>query len=131
MFNDFWDIDDKEEAESYLAYCWDIALDSNIPLFKRLVQTIQRHWNRIINYIASKINNGILEGVNSKIQIAKKRARGYRSINNSIKMIYFFYGNLKFSYPGILHRTIFLLLTSRQRYSAPKTNVLPRLVKSL
>ncbi len=99
MFEDFWDIDDKEEAESYLAYCCDVALDSHIPSFKRLVQTIQRHWNGIINYIDSKINNGILEGLNSKIQLAKKRARGYRNIDNFINMIYFICGKLKFDYP--------------------------------
>ncbi|MFT5778199.1 MAG: transposase, partial [Crocinitomicaceae bacterium] len=51
------------------------------------------------NYTKSKINNGILEGINSKVQLAKKRARGYRNINNFINMIYFIVGKLKCSYP--------------------------------
>ena len=99
MFNDFWYIKDKEEAESYLAYWCDSAIDSNIPSFQKLVKTINSHWTGIVNYIESKINNGILEGLNSKIQLAKKRARGYRNIDNFINMIYFTCGKMKFDYP--------------------------------
>ncbi len=43
--------------------------------------------------------NGILESINNKIQLAKRRARGYRNINNFINMIYFLYGKLRFTYP--------------------------------
>ena len=32
----------------------------------------------------SKINNGILEGINSKIQLAKKRDRGYKNIRATL-----------------------------------------------
>ena len=60
---------------------------------------IKRHWTGINNYTKSKINNGILEGINSKVQLAKKRARGYRNIDNFINMIYFIAGKLKCSYP--------------------------------
>ncbi|MDP3443949.1 MAG: hypothetical protein Q8T08_13920, partial [Ignavibacteria bacterium] len=34
-----------------------------------------------------------------KIQLAKRRARGYRNINNFINMIYFLNRKLKFDYP--------------------------------
>ena len=99
LFKDFWDIKDKQEAEGYLAFWCDIALDSGIFPFRTVVNTIKAHWSGIINYIESKINNGILEGINSKIQLAKKRARGYRNMNNFINMIYFTCSKLKFDYP--------------------------------
>ena len=99
LFNDFWDIKDKEEAESYLAFWCDLADDSGIFPFQRVVKTIKAHWSGIINYIESRINNGILEGLNSKIQLAKKRARGYRNTSNFINRIYFTCGKLKFDYP--------------------------------
>jgi len=99
LFNDFWDIKDKEEAESYLAFWCDLADDSGIFPFQRVVKTIKAHWSGIINYIQSRINNGILEGLNSKIQLAKKRARGYRNTDNFINMIYFNCSKLKFDYP--------------------------------
>lgn len=99
LFKDFWDIENKEEAEGYLAYWCDIALESKIAPFVKVVSTIKAHWTGILNYIESKINNGILEGINSKIQLAKKRARGFRNINNFINMIYFTCGKLQFDYP--------------------------------
>ncbi len=99
LFSDFWDIQDKEEAEGYLAFWCDLAQESNIFPFQKAIATIKAHWSGIINYIESKVNNGILEGLNSKIQLAKKRARGYRKISNFINMIYFTCGKLKFDYP--------------------------------
>jgi len=99
LFQDFWEFDDKTEAESYLAFWCDLAYDSKIFPFQRVVKTIRAHWSGIINYIQSRISNGILEGINSKIQLAKRRARGYRNTNNFINMIYFIAGKLKFNYP--------------------------------
>jgi|TARA_B110001469_G_C9594233_1_gene295018 transposase len=99
MFADFWDLKDKQEAEGYLAFWCDLAQESKIQPFIKASNTIKSHWSGIINYIESNINNGILEGLNSKIQLAKKRARGYRNIDNFINMIYFTCGKLKFDYP--------------------------------
>lgn len=99
LFNDFWHLKDKETAESYLAFWCDLAHESKIRPFMKVANTIKTHWKGIVNYIESRINNGILEGINSKIQLAKKRARGYRNINNFINMIYFICGKLKFDYP--------------------------------
>jgi transposase len=99
LFAEFWDIEDKEEAASYLAFWCDRAYDSGIQPFIKVANMIKAHWSGIINYIESKINNGILEGINAKIQLAKKRARGYKNTQNFIHMIYFIAGKLKFDYP--------------------------------
>lgn len=99
LFSDFWDLKEREEAEGYLAFWCDIAYESGIFPFRNAVKTIKAHWSGIVNYIESKINNAILEGLNSKIQLAKKRARGYGNIDNFINMIYFTCGKLKFNYP--------------------------------
>jgi len=45
------------------------------------------------------INNGILEGINSLIQACKARARGYRSKENLISMIYLIAGKLQIGLP--------------------------------
>jgi len=99
MFKEFWDIKDPLEAEAYLAFWCDMADESKIFPFIKAAKTIRAHWSGIVNYIQSHINNGILEGLNSKIQLAKSRARGYRNIDNFINMIYFTCGKLKFDYP--------------------------------
>jgi len=102
LFNDFWDIESEEEAGGYLSYWCDLVEDSKIEPFIKAANTIKAHWSGIMNYIKSNLNNGILEGINSKIQLAKKRARGYRNIENFISMIYFIAGKLKFDYPLFL-----------------------------
>ena len=99
LFDDFWDMQDPQDAEAFLCYWCDIVSESNIYPFHKFVNLLKAHWSGIINYINSQISNGILEGINSKIQLAKKRARGYRNIDNFINMIYFIAGKLEFDYP--------------------------------
>ena len=99
MFKDFWEISNHEDAMGYLAFWCDLAENSNLAPFAKASKTIRNHWQGIVNYTKSKVNNGVLEGINSKIQLAKKRARGYRNTQNFINMIYFIAGKLKFNYP--------------------------------
>ena len=47
------------------------------PMIK-VAKTIKRHWDGILNWKESQINNGLLEGLNSVIQAAKRKARGYK-----------------------------------------------------
>jgi len=47
-----------------------------------------------VTLIKTKISNGILESINAKIQLAKRRARGFRNNNNFIVA-----GKLKYDYP--------------------------------
>lgn len=99
LFNDFWEFDNIEEGSAFLAYWCDLVKEEGIFPFNKFVATIKAHWTGIVNYIESKIANGIMEGINNKIQLAKRRARGYRNITNFINMIYFISGKLKFNYP--------------------------------
>ncbi|SDZ74027.1 Transposase [Arachidicoccus rhizosphaerae] len=99
MFNDFWEITDTQEALTYLHFWCDMVDDTDIFPFKRFVKTVKAHWSGIINYVKSRINSGVMEGINNKIQLAKRRARGYRNIRNFKNMIYFIAGKMKFDYP--------------------------------
>jgi len=99
LFAEFWTFKTKEEAGAYLFYWCDLAEESKIFPFIKAAKTLKAHWFGIVNYAETNLNNGILEGINSKIQLAKKRARGYRNIRNFINMVYFIAGKLKFDYP--------------------------------
>lgn len=99
LFNDLWDMDDVEEATHFLVDWCNEVEKSNIIPFKQFVKTVKAHWTGIVNFCEAEINNGILEGINSKVQLAKRRARGYRCTENFINMIYFLCGKLKFDYP--------------------------------
>ena len=99
LFDDFFTFHDKEQAAAYLAWWCDQVDDSGIFPFKKFVTTVRAHWSGIVNWYDHKISNGILEGINSKVQLAKRRARGFRNIDNFINMIYFIAGDLDFDYP--------------------------------
>ena len=98
LFFDLWSMETTGEAEAFLEqWCIDVEKLNSNP-FLDFVKTIRAHKAGILNYIGSKISNGILEGINCKIQLAKRRARGYRDIQNYMNMIYFLCGKLKFNY---------------------------------
>jgi hypothetical protein len=54
----------------------------------------KRHWDGILRWHDIHIANGILEGINSLVQAAKAKARGYRSSHNLKAMIYLIAGKL-------------------------------------
>lgn len=99
LFDDFWEMDNQEDAAAFIAFWCDQAEAKKIQPFQKFANTLKAHWSGIINYIQTKISNGILEGINSKIQLAKRRARGYRNEQNFINMIYLIAGKLDFNYP--------------------------------
>ena len=99
LFRDFWEFKHPDDAEAFLnQWCWE-ALKSELIPFQNAVKTLQNHWQGIINHFVSGINNGVLEGINNKIQLAKRRARGYRNPRNFHNMIHFIAGNLIFDHP--------------------------------
>jgi transposase len=95
---EFWD-QRKEDAEMYLERWYRWALRSRLKPMVELARTIKRHWDGILHYATSRLNSGVVEGINSKIQLARTRARGYRSVRNYICMIYLVAGDLQFDLP--------------------------------
>jgi transposase len=85
---EFWEIEDFDTAVLYLKKWYFWATHSRLKPIKEAAYLIKRHWNGIIQFITSRINNGILEGINSLIQATKRKARGYRNTENLISIIY-------------------------------------------
>ena len=94
----FWD-QTKAEAEAYLERWYRWAVRSRLAPMVDLARTVKRHWDGLLRYKFSGLNNGVVEGINSKIQLARTRACGYRSVRNYITMIYLVAGNLQFDLP--------------------------------
>jgi len=97
-FQEFW-MQPLEQAEGFLNKWYYWATHSRIEPIKEAAYTIKRHWKGVMNWYKSNLNNGILEGINSMIQAAKARARGYRTIDYLITMIYLLNGKLNFNLP--------------------------------
>jgi transposase len=96
---DFWNYRDPGLAQLYLKKWYFWATHSRLPPVIDKAKTIKNHWNGILNYINTRINNGVLEGLNSLIQAAKDSARGFRSTKNFIITIYMRLGKLHFNLP--------------------------------
>jgi len=86
-------------AEAFLKKWYFWATHSRLEPITQCAKTIKKHWQGILNWFQSRVNNGILEGINSMIQAARARARGYRTIKNFITMIYLISGKLDFRLP--------------------------------
>jgi transposase len=85
-------------AEAHLAAWTGEVQRAGIQPFMQFAKTVKAHWTGIVRFIESRLINGLLEGLNHKIQLAKRHARGYRNIQNFIKMAYFLCGKLDFSF---------------------------------
>lgn len=67
-----------EDAFSRLLQEWlNWVLNCSLKPMRKAAQTVQHHLSGIQNWVRSRINNGILEGLNSVLQAAKRKARGY------------------------------------------------------
>jgi transposase len=98
-FQEFWEIKSEEIAEQYLKRWYFWATHSKLEPIRSAAYTIKDHWEGVLNYISTKINNGVLEAINGLIQSAKRKARGYRNIENLITIIYLTCSKLRFDLP--------------------------------
>jgi transposase len=87
-FDQLWNV--QKQAVEPLMNSWiEKALALTLKPINKFVNTINDHYNGIILAIKTGITNAIAEGLNSVIQLARTRARGYRNPQNFIAMIYF------------------------------------------
>lgn len=75
-------------ADLYLREWIGWATRSQLDPMVRLAKTIKQHEEGILRWFHSKMTNGLLEGINGLVQAAKRRARGYRNVENLIAMVY-------------------------------------------
>ncbi|MGM0947067.1 MAG: ISL3 family transposase [Bacteroidota bacterium] len=68
LFAEFWTFKTKDEAGPYLSYWFDLVEKSKTFPFIQAAKTLKANWLGIVNYAETNFNNGILEGINSKIQ---------------------------------------------------------------
>lgn len=88
--NDFkllWQQEDKLKASAFLSFFADKMRSFKKKALTTLANSLDKHHRRIINVVETKITNAILEGFNSKIQTLKRKARGYKDVNNLILMV--------------------------------------------
>ena len=90
----------SDEAAGYLKTWYFWATHSRLEPIIEAAHTVKRHWDGILRWFDSKIANGLIEGINSLVQAAKAKARGYRSIRNLKARIYLVAGKLDLRLPA-------------------------------
>ena len=86
-----------DQIEAFLDKWYFWATHSQMQPIVDAAKSIRLHQAGILRWFTSKINNGILEGINSLVQAAKAKARGYRSNRNFASIIYLIAGKLDLS----------------------------------
>lgn len=84
-----WNLKDKKDATKFLLK-WLMAASETCTLYRetegntslepieRLISSLIRHHEGILNFFDHRITNGRIEGVNNKIKTLKRQAYGYR-----------------------------------------------------
>ncbi|GAC40795.1 ISL3 family transposase [Paenibacillus popilliae] len=84
-------------ADVYLREWIGWATRSQLTPMISLAKTIKRHEEGVLRWFHSRMTNGLLEGINGLVQAAKRRARGYRNVENLIAMVYMTANKLRLS----------------------------------
>jgi transposase len=93
-FQEIYNAPSHDWAELILDRWYGWAIRSRLEPIKRVARTIMRHRDGILRWFDSKIANGLIEGINSLVQAAKAKARGYRSLRNLIAITYLIAGKI-------------------------------------
>jgi transposase len=62
-------------AEKYLKEWYYWATHSKLKPIIKVAKTIERHWNSIMDYINTRVTNGLIDGINGLIQSIKNAAK--------------------------------------------------------
>jgi transposase len=98
-FQNLYRQDSPDAAARYLKRWYFWATHSRLVPMVEAARTIKRHWDGILRWFDSHIANGLIEGINSLVQAAKAKARGYRTIRNLKAMVYLLAGKLDLGLP--------------------------------
>jgi transposase len=78
------------------------AQRSRLKPFRKLAKTITEYWDGIVSYFQCRITQGATEAINGIIQLAKRRARGFRNFFYLRTIAYWVAGKLKLNLPAYL-----------------------------
>ena len=96
-FQEIYKMPTTELFESMLKRWYFWATHSRIQPMIDAARTIKAHWNGVVQWKKSHIDNGLLEGLNSLIQAAKAKARGFSTFRYFRIVAFLITGHLDFS----------------------------------
>lgn len=94
-FQHFWLFSSKTAARAFLRRWLRKAKACDLKPVRKVATMLEKHQVGLLNYITHRITNAVTEGFNSKIQMIKSCARGFRSFGNYRIAILFHCGKLQ------------------------------------
>lgn len=93
-FDGFWEYRYAGSARKFFDRWYFWATHSRLPAMIEAARTLKRHLPGLLAYCRHQITNAVAEGMNSKIQLIKANARGFRNFANYRVAILFHCGGL-------------------------------------
>jgi transposase len=100
-FQDLYYQCNHNDASHFLDEWIAMAEASGLDPIVKAATTIKNHKEGVLRWFRSGLTNAILEGINSLVQAAKAKARGYRTSRNLIAMAYLIAAKLQFNLPKL------------------------------
>lgn len=94
LFDDLYTYRSLAWARRFFAKWFFRATHSHLTPLCKVAWMVKRHFDNIVTYIKHGITNAVAEGLNSKIQVLKSAARGFRNFQNYRIAILFHCGAL-------------------------------------
>lgn len=95
----FYACQSVEDAEGAFEELYSWMRRCRLQPMKDAALTLMRHKDKILSYFCHRITNAICEGINSMIQAAKRKARGFNTFRGFASMIYLIAGKLELAVP--------------------------------
>lgn len=95
LFRHFWGCPNVKQARAFFNKWYVRAINCGLTPVKKVAKMIKKHLENLLNFLVWKISNGVVEGLNSKIQTVKSNARGYRTFEGYRIAILFHCGKLE------------------------------------
>ena len=89
----------RDWGKLFLHRWYDWAIRSRLEPMKDAARTVKKHAEGILRWFDSHIANGLIEGINSLVQAAKAKARGYRTPRTLKAITYLIAGKLDLRLP--------------------------------
>jgi len=94
FLQDLWKYAHRDSAQDHLESFCSWAQRSRLKPFVKLARTLREHWDGILNYYRHFSTSALIESMNTRLQLARRKARGYRNFRNFRAIAYWIAGDL-------------------------------------
>lgn len=101
VLHDIFQTKGPDEAEAELKWWCGWAQRSRLEGFRKVARMLKAHWDGVMAFFSTKFTNAAMEATNGIIQLAKRRARGFRSFENLRTLAYLLGADLRFDLPTL------------------------------